>query len=131
MKNLARINKEEIEKYTFRPIAPEGKFEWLNTLNIDDVMKQYEKKYSDFEFLGTVPMDFDDLPVLGIKDHDFNKSIKNELMIFVILKSTHTFITPNCSKAFSGRLDFRAALHCEKNEDPMSLQIQFSPGPAF
>ena len=77
MKNLARINKEEIEKYTFRPIAPEGKFEWLNTLNIDDVMKQYEKKYSDFEFLGTVPMDFDDLPVLGIKDHDFNKSIKN------------------------------------------------------
>ena len=77
MKNLARINKEEIEKYTFRPIAPEGRFEWLNTLNIDDVMKQYEKKYSDFEFLGTVPMDFDDLPVLGIKDHDFNKSIKN------------------------------------------------------
>lgn len=77
MKNLKRINKEEIEKYTFRPHSPEGKFEWLNTLNIDDVLNQYEKKYSDFEFLGTVPMDFDELPVLGIKDYDYSKLIKN------------------------------------------------------
>ena len=78
IKNLSRIDKEEIQKYTFRPIAPEGQFKWLNTLNIDAVMEQYEKKYPDFKFLGTVPMDFDDFPELKIKDLDFNKLIKNK-----------------------------------------------------
>lgn len=65
--------REELQKYTFRPNGPEGKFDWLNTINIDEVMKQYEKKYSDFVFLGAVPIDFDDLPVLGIKNLNFNK----------------------------------------------------------
>ncbi len=36
-------------------------------------MEQYEKKYPDFKFLGAVPMDFDDLPSLGIKDLDLKK----------------------------------------------------------
>lgn len=76
IKNLSEIDKEEIEKYTFRPEGPEGKFEWLNTVNIDEVMEQYEKKNPEFEFLGAVPMDFDDLKVLGIKDLDFDKLIK-------------------------------------------------------
>ena len=38
-------------------------------------MKQYESKYTDFKFLGAVPIDFDDLPDLGIRDLDFNKLI--------------------------------------------------------
>ena len=33
--------------------------EWLNTLDISNVMSQYEKKYSDYEFIGPVPLDFD------------------------------------------------------------------------
>jgi hypothetical protein len=32
--------------------------EWLNTLDILTVMKQYEEKYEDFEFLGVFPVDF-------------------------------------------------------------------------
>ncbi len=75
-RNLSRMDKEEIEKYTFRPEGPEGKFEWLNTVNIDEVMAQYEKKNPEFEFLGAVPMDFDELEVLGIKNLDYNKLIK-------------------------------------------------------
>ena len=37
----------------------ENKNEWLNTLDIEVVMKQYEKKYKDFMFIGPVPIDFD------------------------------------------------------------------------
>ena len=32
-------------------------FEWLSTSDIKNVMKQYEKKYSDFLFMGPVPVD--------------------------------------------------------------------------
>ena len=47
----------------FKPIMPkkweENPREWLNTLDIRDVMNQYEVKHPDFEFIGPVPMDFD------------------------------------------------------------------------
>ena len=60
----------------FKPIMPkswsQNKYEWLDTLNIRDVMNQYEIKYSDFEFIGPVPMDFD--TVLG-----FGQCVVNEL----------------------------------------------------
>ena len=73
VKNMELLYRDEIEKYTFRPNGPNGRFEWLNTLNIDDVMEQYEVKYPEFKFLGTVPMDFDDLPYLkiNIKNLDY------------------------------------------------------------
>ena len=64
---------DELKKYTFRPDGPNGKFEWLNTYNIDNVMKQYESKYDNFKFMGTVPMDFDDIPRLGIKHIDYSQ----------------------------------------------------------
>lgn len=70
---MSSYAQDELKKYTFRPEGPNGKFEWLNTYNIDDVMKQYEGKYNDFKFLGTVPMDFDDIPRLGIKHMDYSK----------------------------------------------------------
>lgn len=63
--------KERIEKYTFRPDGPEGKFAWLNTFNINDVMNQYEYRHKDFKFLGAVPIDFNELPSLGISNLNF------------------------------------------------------------
>ncbi len=65
--------KTELKTNTLRPTGPEGKFTWLNTININDVMEQYENTYPDFKFLGAVPIDFDDLPPLGIKDIDLKK----------------------------------------------------------
>ncbi len=44
-------------KSTMKPKGPGGK-KWLSTIDIDDVMSQYEKKYKDFLFFGPVPMDF-------------------------------------------------------------------------
>ena len=71
------VMKDELQKKTFRPEGPQGKFDWLNTLNINDVMTQYENKYKDFKFLGAVPIDFDDLPKLGIRDLDLNGLVKS------------------------------------------------------
>jgi hypothetical protein len=46
---------------TFRPKKPEewekNPFEWLTTVDIKKVMKQYEKKYPSFLFVGPVPVD--------------------------------------------------------------------------
>lgn len=72
VKKMEYILREELTKYSIRPNGPQGRFEWLNTLNIDDVMRQYEKKYTDFKFLGTVPIDFDDLHYYNIKDLNYN-----------------------------------------------------------
>lgn len=47
----------------FKPIAPEkwfdNKNEWLNTLDIQNIMFQYEDKHPEFRFIGPVPIDFD------------------------------------------------------------------------
>jgi hypothetical protein len=38
---------------------------WLNNFNIEDVMKQYEEKHTDFHFVGVFPMDFASRDTLG------------------------------------------------------------------
>ena len=47
---------------SFRPVKPREWYKnprtWLNTFDILDVMKQYEKKYKDFIFFGVYPIDF-------------------------------------------------------------------------
>ena len=50
--------KYKILSNTFRPFGPSLSDDWLSTNNINQVMKQYEQKYSDFNFIGAVPYDF-------------------------------------------------------------------------
>tara|TARA_A100001015_G_scaffold320528_1_gene447237 strand:+ start:290 stop:1207 length:918 start_codon:yes stop_codon:yes gene_type:complete len=49
--------------YTFAPKAPEiwnkNPNQWLTSIDIQKVMKQYENYYKCFEFLGPSPIDFD------------------------------------------------------------------------
>lgn len=53
----------EIRNYSFAPEAPpswnKNPNEWLSSLDIEKVMKQYEKAYSCFEFIGPSPIDYD------------------------------------------------------------------------
>ena len=65
--------KDKLKHSSFRPSGPQGQFTWLNTFNINQVIEQYEEKYRDFKFMGAVPIDFDDLPQLGIKDMNLGK----------------------------------------------------------
>lgn len=74
MKEAAR---NELQKYTFRPDGPEGKFEWLNTLHINDVLEQSEKIYPEFKYLGTVPIDFDKFERFGFKNLNYDKLLES------------------------------------------------------
>ena len=62
------LNKELLN-YTFAPNAPESwksnPNEWLNSLDILRVMKQYEKAYNRFVFIGPTPIDFDKKKLYG------------------------------------------------------------------
>jgi hypothetical protein len=68
---------------SFRPKMPsswkKNKYEWLNTTDIESVMKQYEDKYHDFKFIGPVPIDFD-------YEYSVGKCIVNELCHLSIKK---------------------------------------------
>jgi hypothetical protein len=65
--------KENVDKaildYTFAPNTPEEwekkPFEWLSSIEISQVMKQYEHVYKCFEFLGPSPIDFDSHKLYG------------------------------------------------------------------
>jgi len=59
----------ELLNYTFAPSSPDdwkrNPNEWLSSLDIESVMKQYEKFYKCFEFLGPSPIDYDHHKLYG------------------------------------------------------------------
>ena len=59
----------ELLNYTFAPSAPtiwkRNPDEWLSSLDIESVMRQYEKFYKCFEFLGPSPIDYDTHKLYG------------------------------------------------------------------
>lgn len=67
----------KLSERIYRPIGPQGKFEWLNTININQVMDQYAEKYKDFLFLGAVPMDFYEININKIRDLNYSELVKN------------------------------------------------------
>jgi len=89
---MEEIKRLKLKKYTFKPEGPHGKFEWLNQLHIDDVMKQYELKYNDFIFLGSVPVDFYEINYNEIADISIKKDLidKGKMKIAMIINlDTH------------------------------------------
>jgi hypothetical protein len=56
-------NKKKLINDFFAPFAPDewkkNPNEWLSSVDISKVMKQYEKKYKNFEFIGPSPIDYD------------------------------------------------------------------------
>jgi len=56
-------NMNNIVPYTFAPTAPKSWIknpnEWLSSVDINKVMKQYEQKYKNFDFIGPSSIDFD------------------------------------------------------------------------
>lgn len=66
---------EKLEMY-YKPEMPQKWYKdnntWLNTLDIDAVLRQYEIKYPEFKFYGPTPIDFDK-KIYG------NRCVDNEL----------------------------------------------------
>ena len=56
-------NISKILSHSFAPKSPaswkKNKNEWLSSLDIEKIMKQYEREYKEFAFLGPSPIDFD------------------------------------------------------------------------
>lgn len=59
--DLVREIRHDPNLDVFKPIMPKDWYKnintWLDTNNINNVMKQYEKKHKDFDFYGAVPSD--------------------------------------------------------------------------
>ena len=62
-KFISESGDNELLNYTFVPEAPntwkKNPNEWLTSVDIENVMKQYEHAYPCFQFLGPSPIDFD------------------------------------------------------------------------
>jgi len=69
----------KLKKNLFAPVSPitwkKNKTEWLSSIDITNVMDQYEKKYPNFKFLGPSPIDFD-------LKKSFNQCVWNEICKF-------------------------------------------------
>lgn len=99
-KSFLDINDRTRLKKLFRPKKPKiwvnSPREWLSSVDIENVMNQYEEKHKNFIFIGPVPIDF---------DHEFSPGncVTNELCKINVnsLKSkgkTHIAIVFNLDK---------------------------------
>lgn len=71
--------KNELLNYTFAPFSPQtwttNPTEWLTSVDLESVLKQYEKKHKNFIFIGPSPIDFD-------KQMLYNQCVWDELCKF-------------------------------------------------
>lgn len=78
--------RNQIDTYIFAPDSPpewkNNPNEWLSNIDIDSVMKQYEKKYKYYRFIKSSPIDFDDKP----KTMGGNSCVTQELCEFSLKK---------------------------------------------
>jgi hypothetical protein len=80
-----KLNKELHN--SFAPDSPDewnkNPVEWLSSIDINNVMKQYEKAYKCFEFIGPSPIDYDTRKMYGecvwqeLCEFDLEQQIKN------------------------------------------------------
>ena len=88
----------ELKNYTFAPDAPKSwnknPNEWLNSLDINKVMKQYEHEYPCFTFIGPSPIDFETKKLFGqcvwneLCNFDLERYIKKGKTKFGIIFNT-------------------------------------------
>lgn len=91
------LNDHEIKYETFRPNMPStwknsGYIEWLSTTDINQVMKQYEKEYPEFLFIGPLPRDcYIRSPLrCQLTSFDINKAYKSGVKCIGIIINTDT-----------------------------------------
>jgi hypothetical protein len=85
IKWIKKLDDPEINNNTFRPKGPQGRFKWLSTTNINEIMEQYEHLYTDFKFLGAVPYDFEDIPQLHISDINFDNLYETKKKLGMVI----------------------------------------------
>src|SRR6266576_3986837 len=61
---------------TFRPNGPTKGTEWLSSVDIEQIMKQYEDVHPDFKFIGAVASDCDQVQRCALYSLNFDKFLK-------------------------------------------------------
>lgn len=72
MNEIVKEMKDDINNKTFRAVGPENSKEWLSTVDIDNIMSQYEAIYPEFKFLGAVPLNCNDLNFCSLYKMDYD-----------------------------------------------------------
>jgi len=85
---MSEESKDHLENKVFRPSGPQGRFDWLSTLDINKVLYQYEEKYPDFKFLGAVPLDFIELDYLPFKNLNIRELQEDNTNKFGVIFNT-------------------------------------------
>ena len=85
MNEVVKEMREEIDQHTFRPSGPPNPTEWISTIDINNILIQYEQVYSDFKFLGAVPLNCDELQFCSLYKLDFGKYDKMGVTRFGII----------------------------------------------
>ena len=65
--------KEILENEIFRPEGPEKQFQWMSSLDMNAVLSQYENLHNDFKYLGSVPINFDEIDFYNIKNINYDE----------------------------------------------------------
>lgn len=85
MNEVVQEMRDEIDNNTFRTKGPKDANEWLSTLDINNIMKQYEKIYTNFKFLGAVPLNCDEYSFCSLYNIDFNKCHEKKIRYLGII----------------------------------------------
>lgn len=81
-------------KEHFKPPKPKGgRYAWLSGLDIETIMRQYEKKYPDFRFFGPLPSDFDTI-ITELKGQQLEKLYKKGIKRIGIVLNTDPSYRP-------------------------------------
>jgi hypothetical protein len=109
---VSQKTKSKVLNDALRPLKPKEWYNnpktWLNTYDILKVMKQYEKKYKDFTFLGVFPIDF--------KEKDENGNCVSDVMCDFTVKKC----LGNDKKS-----RFAMILNLDKHNEPGSHWVSF------
>lgn len=81
--NTSILNNIKDPMIKYGVLKPKGPWKndgtWLSTDDINLVLNQYENKYKNFKFLGTVSYDFEDIPAYGLQNIELNKFLNNNI----------------------------------------------------
>jgi len=120
---------------TFAPQAPQtwqkNPNEWLNSLDITRVMRQFEDKYPNFQFIGPSPIDFDDHKVDGdcvweeLCQFDLAKTLKqNKTKIGVIFNLDPHYKGGSHWNALFISIPHDKCLFCDSTGDPAPKEVK-------
>lgn len=61
---------KRLTQLTFKPISPRGKYSWLSTSDINNIMIQYNVLFDKMNYLGALPCDFYIYTTVNLYDFD-------------------------------------------------------------